>query len=297
MLKVKKAKQDCTVTMLPQNRKQVFFDVIKLHWRKFLLYALLVLLFTLPIHAVAVYEDIYVASFNGQYTPENEEAIYQQILLAKCLFATIKIVPFLILAIGLSGMVRVIRQHAWEENVYFGNEFGLGIKQNIGQMLLLAFLVGIIFALSVFAVNMSQVSSNQTVSLALLVPVGISIFLDIPIASYAFVAMSIYKNSFWENIVLAFTVTVKSPFRTLLALLCCAIPFVPQMIPNFYCHIIGRVVASLLIPFIMLGWYLFALNQFDKFVNKDQFPKLVGKGTFAQNPTQTTEQATDEENN
>ena len=43
------AKDNYTHDMLPSNRREVFFDVVKLQWRALLLLGILVLLFAMPL--------------------------------------------------------------------------------------------------------------------------------------------------------------------------------------------------------------------------------------------------------
>jgi len=59
LFKPKTAKKDFEKAMLPQNRRQVFLDVVSLHWGKLFLLGLLCFPFSLPLHIVTVLQDIY----------------------------------------------------------------------------------------------------------------------------------------------------------------------------------------------------------------------------------------------
>ncbi len=65
------------------------------------------------------------------------------------------------------------------------------------------------------------------------------------------------------------------------AAICCLLPWVPALIPNFYCHILGGLLDIVLTPFILLGWTLFCYNRFDAHINPQVCPELIGKGTFS----------------
>ena len=58
--RTKKSEKDFKKSMLPQTRRDVFFDVLKLQWSKLLRVALLLLIAALPLLLIAVYEDSYI---------------------------------------------------------------------------------------------------------------------------------------------------------------------------------------------------------------------------------------------
>lgn len=55
----KTAKSDFVPDMLPHTRKQVFFDVCKLHFGKLLLCGFIMFCFSLPLHLSAVFSELY----------------------------------------------------------------------------------------------------------------------------------------------------------------------------------------------------------------------------------------------
>ena len=176
--------------------------------------------------------------------------------------------------------MKVIRQYSWLENVYFKTDFFSGIKENGGQILLLGLLVSVVYVLCVYAFNFAQVVNNPLLSALALVPIGFSIFLGIPITAYAVVCISIYKNTFKQILLTALACFINKPLRTLGFLVGCLAAFAVQLIPNFLVLIISKILLSFSIPIIFLAWYLFALDRFDQVVNKENYPSLVGKGTF-----------------
>ncbi len=283
MAKIKASKTEYVAAMLPHTRKEVFWDVLKMHWKDLLSGGFVILLFSLPLHFFAIYEDIARAGLQQKLenaSAEQQQQILYQMLSLNNTRALWDVLGFLILALGISGMIRVIRQYAWEENVYFAADFPRGIRQNGKQTLALGLLVGVFHALTVYACNLAAVTPSKAMAVILMLPVCAVIFLGIPAAGYALVAISLYENAFIRNLKLGLAMTAKTAGKTLLVLLCCMAPYAVQWIPNMYCHVIGRIIGSLLIPFVMLGWYLFTLEQYDRLVNRDRFPELVGKGTF-----------------
>ena len=55
MRKTKKASKDFERSMLPQTRRAVFFDVLKLQWRKLLLASFILLVSALPLLLIAIF--------------------------------------------------------------------------------------------------------------------------------------------------------------------------------------------------------------------------------------------------
>ncbi len=280
--KLKSASKDYTVDMLPHNRREVFFDILKLHWGKFLAYGLLVLVFSLPLHILLVIENLTAAglaeSANG-LAQEQLEQLYLQIMSLSNTVAFAKIPCLLLLSVCIAGLVRIIRQYSWGENVFFSADFSQGIRQNGGQMALLAFAVGAVNWISVYAYNTSTVLDSDIASSVLLIPVGLAIFAGIPTAAYAVVQISVYSNRFGRNLLIGLVVAAKSYGKTLLAIVCCLLPFGLQLLPNLLAQIVGCVLGSMTAPYIFLAWFLFASNQLDRCINADQFPELVGRGT------------------
>ncbi len=278
MYKPQSAKEDFSPSMLPHTRKEVFFDVIKLNYRVFIVYGLLMLLFSLPFHLTAILEGLARISLTDGYasaSPEEQKTILSQMLMIENVRAVLDIISCLILSIGISGIARVIRQHAWGENVFFSSELCMGIKQNYKQMMGIGLLVGVVNLIFVYACNISFVTDNKILVYSAMISAGALIVLGIPVFSYAMVSICVYEKKLFSHLLSGFVIFVKAPFRTIAAIICCFIPFLIQLIP-----IAGRMICSILMPFVLLAWFLFALARFDEFINRDRFPELVGKGLF-----------------
>ena len=296
MFKPKPAKKEYLPSMLPKNRKEVFFDVLKLNWGRFILYGFLVLLISLPMHASVIFGDFYSASISEALDTGKITAV-QAVSMATSSSNTLALVDILfcvIFAVGFSGLAHIMRQHAWEESVYFRHEYIKGIKQNAGSFALLGLLVGIIkFACTWFG-NYLMLHNGNAFAYAGYIPAAIFAIFLAPPAAYMTVCVPIYGVKFHQNFKTALMLYFKSFFKTIFAVLICALPFVVQMIPNFYCHLIGRIVSSLATPFIMLGWFVFTYEMLDKTINPKLYPQLVGKGVYKEEPKEEkTEEKTE----
>lgn len=280
--RTKSAKFDFQMANLPQTHKEVFADVLKIHWRSFLGFAFLFLLFTVPFHLLGIKDDIIQMNIIKDFanmTAEQQQAAILQVLSVKNTSAVLNIGSFVIFAVFLSGMFRVIRQYSWEENVFFGYDMIQGIKQNIGQFLPLFLLVGVANSFIVYAYNYLSLATDSTSIILLAMAVCAVILIGVPTLAYTLVSVSLYDNSLIGHIKLGAVMAFKTPFKSICMLALFLLPFSIAIVPNIACHIIGRLIGSLCLPVVLLAWYLFALDCFDEFVNKTKFPELVGRGT------------------
>ncbi len=275
---------DFTVDMLPHNRRELFFDIIKLRWTKFFAQGALTVLFMLPMILFSWIEDSYNYGIIQEMSslPEAERMeLYGKMLSMSNTKAMLNIFSFLLVSVCIAGIVRIVRQCSWRENISLGYDFIKGVKQNIGQMALLALAVGTVNFLSVYTYNLLCLSANQPAAVLLSVSFGTVLFIGIPLAAYTVVVVSVYNNTFFENLKTALFVFAKVPLRSILALVCCFLPYVPSQIPNIYCRVFGSIAGGLVTPVVLLAWFLFASNQLDKYVNREHYPQLVGRGILS----------------
>lgn len=276
-------KREYTKDMLPHNRKEVFFDVLKLQWKSFLLIGALVLAAAIPLIVCYVVEQLYSSMMLDQVTDLENAAEYMialnKINMFSSVMAFIKIPFFALLAVVISGVARMIRQYAYEECVQFSYDFSQGFKQNCKQSVLLAIGISTMGAISYFAYGMMSITEGfMTAMMAL--PMMLFIIALVPIASVMAVIIPVYNNKFGVNLKWATYVFIKKPFRVILYCICAFSVFSVTLIPNFYAGLLGTALGYLLLPTAMLGFYLAMFNILDELINKDNFPEIVGKGTF-----------------
>ena len=97
LFRIKPAKTDYTDSMLPKNRKEVFGDVFKLHWKSFLLLGLITLIFSVPFIFIDIYEFFSIINI------ENEENLLMNSILVDNMSNLLKlpfILPFIITKTG-----------------------------------------------------------------------------------------------------------------------------------------------------------------------------------------------------
>ena len=275
--KIKKASKDFEKSMLPQTRRAVFWDVVKLQWRKLLGLSLILFISALPLLLIAVYEDSYFLTLYEN--PEIPVESIPAIIAPLHIFCTVLSVPAMLLFfLGLSGVIRVMRQLAWEENAMVFPDFMVGLRQNWKQFLPIGFLFGLGYAFAKIGWHTAlaaQADSAWLQGIAL----GLLIFLVAPLVACSMIVIAVYNNRFWGNFRLAAYVYLKTPLKAVGSmLLAFGLSVAVWVIPHLQLHLIGSIPAMMVFTLGLLGWMLFTFNQLDKHYNAEQYPEIVGKG-------------------
>lgn len=191
---------DYTEELLPVNRKQLFWETVRFQgWPLFRL-GFILLLFALPLHIIALLEDILIAQLYAA-EPELSDALITAYSLELENLRTLLTIPLLLVfSIGFSGASHTIRQYAWGENVVFGYDFAKGIRQNGRQMAMLALLVGCVNYICVACSNLSFTTTDSLAANMVYLPAAIALFIGIPLSAYMTVCIPVYCNTFLQNI-------------------------------------------------------------------------------------------------
>ena len=272
----KKAAKDYQKSMLPQSRKDVFWDVVKLQWSSLLATGGWLVLFTLPLLVLTIYEKTCILSLMADSTKE-QEALLGEIVALRNTNAILRAPMIVLLSVGLAGAARVIRQLAWEENLFLWHDLRMGIKQNAGQFLLCGVLVAVLYVSASIGWETANIT-QWTAGVVFSAPMWLLVLL-IPVSAYLLVVICVYNNRFLGNVRIALYLLGKYPLKTVgAAIAAFAIVVLPWLIPYVAVQLIGGIVSVLLLPFGMLGWFLFTYNRLDETVNAKYYPDMVGKG-------------------
>ena len=133
-------KNDFTEENLPHNRKEQLLDIIKVRYRTLLNIGLILFIFLIPYMFSTLAKTLYEISIYEQYEPE--EAI-QLIRTNALIFGGINIICLVIFAIGLSGVMKIVKRLCFYDPVFFKEDFKAGIKDNSGFMIGLFIILGI----------------------------------------------------------------------------------------------------------------------------------------------------------
>ena len=272
----KKAKSDFNEENLPSNRKEVFFDCLKIRFTAFLKLGLLLLLFSLPLIVVGLVKDnilyyLEVSYLNGEISDEELSSIY---LTTNIIFYIVEIFGYMIFSIGLAGSLRVIRQLVWGEGLFFGQDFFDGIKLNIKHYLLYGFMVGLFNFLS-----RTVLLSNIQYEILKAIPFGMCLTIFLPPLLYSLVESQIYTLKATQEYKNGFILYIKTLPKTLLATIVILLMLLFELITAFIIkYLVIILFIIFLLPIILLGEFLYFISQLDKYINKEQFPTIYDKG-------------------
>lgn len=290
MFKPKSAKNDFNLENLPHTRKEVFIDVIRLHFFDLIKCGLLLFAFCIPFIALTIYKEMAMIDYQERiYSTTDTIQIYnllRSMVLFDDIIAVVEIPLWMFIGVGLSGVMRIIRQFAWEENVFMRYDFVNGIKQNVKQIEILMLLVGIINLVYTVVQNAIIISLGGIETYLVLIPQIILLIVFVPILFYVMVCASIYNNTFMQNVRIACVLYANNMGKTVLALLCTLILSILMLIPNIFCKIIGNIMFSILFPTCMLWWWLSAYDMLDAKINIINHIDLIGRGTVPKRNTE-----------
>lgn len=280
-MKQKFPKSDFTKNMLPQSRKAIFRDVMQLHWQKLLLLGVILLVFYIPILLSDMRYDSQVSAiYQAVLESSQAEAAGMAVIQLDLIRSTVRIFWLMLLAVGAAGIIRVIRQYAWEENVHIPTDFAKGIRDNAKQTISIAALSGILSVLCLTVFYTADSYRSTLVSVISLLPIAISLLLVLPMVAISLVMVPIYTTRLGTTLKNAFFVYTRNPLKHLGFLLLCLAIWVPSLLPNAYCHLFGSIAAVLLTPMAFLAWTLFCYERLDQHFNPLVAPELIGKGIF-----------------
>ena len=272
-----KAGQDFRKENLPSNRKELFFDCIKQRFGLIMLLAFVLFLFALPLLLVSFSKDAYLVSIGLAFDKkEITQANYDQMyFMAINLGSLISIPCFLLFSVGLAGALRVIRQLVWQEGIFFKEDFFDGIKLNFKHYLIYGFIFGVCYYIS----NISTLIPLQNIEILKALPFIITFVIILPIILFAIVQSQIYSLTIKQEMKNGFFFLIKTFFTTFIATAFVAIPLTFDLIPIFFLKMLAVIIYVLFIlPFIILGVFLYINSQLDKYLNKEHFPDIYRKG-------------------
>lgn len=275
-MKQKVAKTDFSEQNLPHNRKEVFFDCVKLYWQKLLLLGLIMLACAVPLLTVSAVCDTVQQGLSRQLVDGviDKVAYNGQTAWLRFAEALIDIPCYVIVCVGLSGTVRVTRQMIWAEPLFFANDFADGIKQNWLTFCLCGFLVSLLNVYLAFA-------ESSGGGLPAYLPLGVVTIVVLPTALWMMAASSVYNIGIGKNITNSFVLYIKTPFVTWLFVALFASVAIPGLIGFVALRcILLAVFIVVLLPALVMLWQLVCYSYFDKFINKQAYPEIVDKGIW-----------------
>ena len=274
--KQKKAKSDFEESGLPSNRIEVFFDALKLRFFTFIKLGLVLLLFALPLVIADIVKDNCLYSVQIAYSQaEITEDYYSGLVTTiEIIYYISEMICFIVLGLGLSGTLRVIRQIIWGEPVFFSQDFADGIKKQGARYAIYFFFLGLFnfFGRLIIVIGFEAEFVRY-------IPLGMNFVVFLPPLCFALAQSLIYNFKIFDEYKNGFILYLKTLPKTIIATAIICLPLLLDLIGLIvlkYILIIVFIVAVL--PILLMGELLFFVSVFDEHINKERYPEIYDKG-------------------
>lgn len=263
------------IKTLPHNRKEVFFDLLA--HRKMHLFTLSCFVFMLfiPLAGELLYFN-YLES--AAITSDQSEYLFSLVFYSMLIMLPCMLVGFL----GLAGGFYVMKKMVWQEGINISVDFFQGIKENWKH----ALLNGALFGLILFGL---VVGGSYLYIFAPVTPIWSGIGIGALILVFLFLGMVICLN-FTQDVyyVNNYLITLKNSFRFLalinwkifLVFLFSTGVVVALGFFNMITLVIGLFLFAVLNSMAIALHTLISHEAFDKYINKENYPEMVGKGLY-----------------
>ena len=209
-MKQKAATNDFEYSNLPSNRRGVFFDIIKIHWRLIIAIGGLLLLGLLPTLAILFFRDNYCLGLVISMNEENKEIHLMYAKYAHVIASVAVWLSLYIFAIVFSGLMRVYRQLVWYEPLFFKEDFIKGIKDNYKPVAITFTFFGMMFV----ACNLTTFFTDNLIVKA--IPVALSLVFLLPPLTLALYQSAIYSGKYSQLLKNASLFYIKDALRIIL---------------------------------------------------------------------------------
>lgn len=260
---------------LPHDRKEVFFDLLS--HRKMTLFALscFTFMFFIPLAV-----DLFF--FNYWETAAIVSKKYEY-LFSLVFYSMLIMIPCMVIGfIGLAGAFYTAKRLVWQEDINLANDFFTGIKENWKH----AFFNGLLFALLLFGM---VIGGTYLIVLAPVSPVVIGIGIGAVILIFLVfgmvIALNFTQDVYYEN---GIFVTFKNSFcflgllnwRILLLFVLTTGSLIALGCFNLITLGIGLFLFAILNSSVIIIYTLLSHHAFDKYINQEHYPDMVGKGLY-----------------
>ena len=276
-MKKRNPNKDYEYSSLPTTRKESFKDVYRHNFKTIFSCGVMLLLFAIPLIAFLI-----IMNFGrlGMNTDTYSEEVLPSVLLVWDLILNAGIIVLLyVFLIGLMGIMRVLKLLVWQEGINFGHDFKVGIKENFKQMTIFYWIGALIYA-GTYCVYIFLLTFVIGLSLILLFTI-----IFVPIIFWCFYTINVYQTTFINYLKNGIFFYSRSIGWTLLFVVMAIWPFFMIFIPmDGYFFLIKYPVLILLIlfyyPFLLIIGYLYSLDKFDQYINKENYPEIYRRGLY-----------------
>ena len=273
--KEKKINEVDVLRSLPKNRKEVFFDLIK--HRKMTLFSLscFTFMFFIPLAV-----DLFYFNFLESVAIEAEQYQY---LFSLIFYSMLIMLPCMVVGfLGFSGAFYVSKKIVWQEGISMAQDFFKGIKENwrhaiidgmIFGLVLFGFVVGGAYLLIYAPVHAMVKGIGIGALILLLLLFGMITMLNEAQSVY-------YANSYWITFKNSFSFLGLTNWKTFLVYLLSTGVVITLACLNMVTLGVGLFLFAILNSVVIILYTLISHSAFDKYINQEHYPEMVGKGLY-----------------
>lgn len=285
--------QDFLIEQLPSTRGKQFFDIVKNEWRTLLLLGLLLALFFLPFAISNIFEAGYMNGSaeslraemlaSGKTEEEIVSAVSSRMRTIHILFNGVNVVCFMAFFVGLAGVSRIVKCLCFGEGVLFKSDFFTGVKKYWKPFLLAGFSTGLLYFLVSYASAILTPIGQESGGFSVLsgITIGFYYAIVIPMILFCLAQSTLYNLPLFKSLSnsLRFFI-VRYYITAIFALIIYGISLVTMIVYPLLMILCYLLIIILICPFLVLGFHLFALSLFDKYINEENYPSIYKKGLY-----------------
>ena len=258
-------------SMLPRTRKAQFGDVFKNSYITILRCGFILLAFFIPMIAASIFMDFYYLSILANVT----EGLTETILIWNYIFNGAIVLTSLIAVLGVTVVIRIIRNLIWGEGSFLKDDFVNSIKQNSLRNILFTLVIGALYCLTYYLFTF------LSYDLASYLAIGIFGVIFVPFYFWALLINNTYDMKNGDLIKNSLFFYLKTFGFSFIGLLMTISYLGVLFIPLNFIYIKYSVVVILIIfvyPIMLLVFVLFSTAKFDYFINKDNYKDYYLRG-------------------
>ena len=265
----------------PKTRKEQCKLLITSRFRNIISIGLLNILFFIPLIVVFIfkvnYTNVIISSF-GNPNPPTEDSL-NAVRLWHLIFDAIQIISIMIISIGISGSMKVIKTLCYGEPVIFWENFKQGVKENWKNYLLTSLFFSFTLLIVNFSRNSSGLMESKSISMLSWAILGIFIFVISPILVLGLAIDATYKNKLGSSFKSALVMLLRHYFGFIYMPAIMFVSYIAIFLMQLFSLNIYIIVAiSLLmilyiLPIFMFLGYEYSLYLFDKYINSNYMYK------------------------
>lgn len=260
---------------LPTTRKEVFFDLLRN--RKMTLFALscFTFMFFIPL-AVDLFFFNYLES--AAIAADKKEYLFSLVFYSMCIMLPCMIIGF----IGFAGAFYTAKRLVWQEDINLAVDFFHGIKENWKHAIINGLLFGVIlFGVVIGGSYLLIFAPTSPITCGIGIGALILVFLTFGMV----IALNFTQDVYYENGILT---TFKNSFcflgllnwRILVLFILTTGGLFTLSIFNLITLGIGLFLFAVLNSVVIIIYTLLSHSVFDKYINQEHYPDMVGKGLY-----------------